>query len=206
MKIWMIVAVTLLAAGTTAGTVAQAAKSSNPGAKQLGAQDPFAVLRTQWARNLHDKRIEDSMAAYTADAEFINPDGSRVRGAAELRKLFETVTAAFDSDLTFDSKRVAVAGDLGYDSGSYHETLKVRATGKLQQANGSYLTVYRRGKDGTWRIEEQVWTGAVSDATTASLAPHPTFPAVARRVADNYRVRHAHLSPKSLCMHRSKWA
>jgi len=138
------------------------------------ANDTFAALRQQWARNLHDKRIDASVAEYAPDAEFINPDGSRVRGTADLRHLFETVTAMFDSDLVFDSKRVELSGDLAYDSGRYQESLTVRATGKAQRASGSYLTVYRRSKDATWLIAEQVWTGAVTDAATASeLDAHP---------------------------------
>jgi peptidoglycan/xylan/chitin deacetylase (PgdA/CDA1 family) len=138
------------------------------------AKDPFAALRQQWARNLHHKRVDALVAEYTPDAEFINPDGSRVHGTADLRHLFETVTAMFDSDPVFDSKHVEVSGDLGYDSGTYQESLTVRATGKAQRASGSYLTIYHRGKDGAWLIAEQVWTGAITDAATASdLDAHP---------------------------------
>jgi ketosteroid isomerase-like protein len=137
------------------------------------SKDAFAALRLQWARNLHDKRIDASAAEYAPDAEFINPDGSRVRGTAELRHLFETVTGMFDSNLVFDSKKVELSGDLAYDSGTYLESLTVRATGKAQRSSGSYLTVYRRSKDGTWLIVEQVWTGVITDAAAASeLDPH----------------------------------
>jgi ketosteroid isomerase-like protein len=124
----------------------------------------FGALRQEWARNLHDKHVDASVAEYAADAEFINPDGSRAHGTAELRHLFETVTGMFDSDLVFESKKVEISGDLAYDSGTYQEGLTVRATGKAQRASGSYLTVYRRGKDGAWLIVEQVWTGAMTDA------------------------------------------
>jgi peptidoglycan/xylan/chitin deacetylase (PgdA/CDA1 family) len=138
------------------------------------ASDAFAALRQQWARNLHEKRIDASVAQYAPDAEFINPDGSRVRGTAELLHFFKTITGLFDSDLVFDSKRIELSGDLAYDSGTYQESLTVRATGKAQRASGSYLTVYRRGKDETWLIVEQMWTGAITDAATASeLDAHP---------------------------------
>ena len=154
-------------------TIAVAAQSSHLPYRDA-AKDEFAGLRQQWARNLHDKRIDASVAEYTADAEFINPDGSRVRGTAELRHLFETVTATFDSDLLFDSKKVELSGDLGYDSGTYQEGLKIRATGQMQRASGSYLTVYRRDKDGAWLIAQQVWTGAVTNVATAfDLDAHP---------------------------------
>ena len=159
------------------GTMAagQSSHSPYPDDVKPKAQDAFAVLREQWARNLHDKKIEASVAEFAADGEFIEPDGSRVRGTSELRHLFEMITATYDSDLHFESQRVELSGDLAYDSGTYHEALILRASGKAQRSSGSYLTIYRRGKDGTWLIVEQVWTGSVSDAATAGseLDAHP---------------------------------
>lgn len=125
-------------------------------------QDPFAALRDQWAKDLKGKFIDDSLAQYAADADFIS-DAGRTHGAAALRQLFTTVTKEFDSDLGFDSERIEVSGELAYDSGTYKETLKNRATGTLQTMMGDYLTVYRRTKapngNAVWLIVEQVWMG-----------------------------------------------
>jgi ketosteroid isomerase-like protein len=123
--------------------------------------DPFAALRVQWAKDLHDKHIDDSLARYAPDADFIS-DAGRTHGMAGLRQLFETTTRTMDSDLTFHSERVEISGDLAYDSGTYTETLTTRATGKSQQMKGDYLTIYRRMKaangNAMWLIAEQVWT------------------------------------------------
>jgi uncharacterized protein (TIGR02246 family) len=127
---------------------------------QSSGDDSFLRLHEEWARNLREKHVEASVAEYAADGEFLQPDGSRVKGTDALRTLFENITKTFDSDLTFAVVRVATSGDLTYDSGTYRETLTTRATGKSVQMRGSYLTVYRRGKDGAWRIVEQMWTGA----------------------------------------------
>jgi uncharacterized protein (TIGR02246 family) len=123
------------------------------------AGGPFAVLRQEWAQDLHDKRVEASVALYAPDATFIQPDGSRVEGRDAIRSLYQTITTTFDSDLAFQSKHVEESGNLAYDSGTYTETLVTRANGQKQTTAGSYLTVYRKGSDGRWRIEEQVWTG-----------------------------------------------
>jgi ketosteroid isomerase-like protein len=128
------------------------------------APDTFGELREAWARNLHDKHIEASAAEYAADGEFLQPDGSRVKGTAALRHLFEMITRTFDSDLTFTSVRVETSGDLAYDSGTYRETLIARATGKRQDSKGSYLTVYHRERGGPWLIVQQVWTGIPVEA------------------------------------------
>jgi ketosteroid isomerase-like protein len=127
-------------------------------ALQAASPDPFAGLRAEWVQDLRAKQIDASVALYTDDADFIS-DAGRTHGAAAIRALYGNITATFDSDLTFTSKHVEVSGDLGYDSGSYTETLVTRATGKAQHMAGDYLTVYRKGADGAWKIVEQVWTG-----------------------------------------------
>ena len=131
------------------------------GHQPLATPDDFKQLRAAWASNLHDKKVDASVATYAADAEFIQPDGSRVRRIDALRKLYETITAKYDSDLTFDSQRVETSGSLTYDTGTYRETLVDRSSGKLLHSSGSYLTIYRRVASGQWLIVEQVWTGSV---------------------------------------------
>ena len=124
---------------------------------QASPSDPFAVLRDQWARNLHDKNVEASVAEYAEDADFIDPGGHRAHGRTEIRKLFQTVTTTFDSDLTFSSRHVETSGDLAYDSGTYRETLTTRATGKRQESSGIYLIVYRRSQRDGWLIVQHMW-------------------------------------------------
>lgn len=143
------------------GLVAQTPQGGKLTRRGSSSDAVFAELRQQWARNLHDKRIDVSVGEYAIDAEFIQPDGTRVRGSDALRKLFEMVTTTFDSELVFDSQRVDASGDLAYDSGTYRETLVQRASDKHQNSTGSYLTIYRREPNGAWLIVEQAWTGTV---------------------------------------------
>jgi peptidoglycan-N-acetylglucosamine deacetylase len=134
----------------------------------------FVPLRQEWAQNLREKKIEASVAEYAADGEFIQPDGGRVRGTEALRKLYETITTTFDSDLVFDSQRVETSGDLAFDSGTFREVLTMRATGKRLFSTGSYLTVYRREAGGSWLIVQQVWTGPPFESMVKlDLDPHP---------------------------------
>jgi len=173
MRRWLALGVAAMMGTLAAG---QSSHSPYPDAERTKADDAFAPLREQWVHNLHEKRIDASVAQYAADAEFIEPDGSRVRGTVALRHLFETITATYDSDLHFDSLRVEVSGDLAYDSGTYQESLVLRASGKVQHSSGSYLTIYfRSGKSGAWLIVEQAWTGSISDAPVTALAldAHP---------------------------------
>jgi ketosteroid isomerase-like protein len=126
---------------------------------QVAAADPFGKLRREWVQDLHEKRPEASTALYGPDGVFIQPDGTRVKGSAAIRSLYEKITSTFDSTLNFSSERVQISGDLAYDSGTYTETLVTRARQKSALIKGSYLTIYRRSKDGHRKIIEQMWTG-----------------------------------------------
>ena len=130
----------------------------------MSPPDSFEQLRREWAEDVHEKRVEASVALYTPEAVFIQPDGSRVQGTTAIRELYRKVTSTYNSSLKFSSERVETSGNLAYDSGTYTETLVTRATGKSMQMKGSYLTIYRKGKDTSWKIVEQMWTGMAADA------------------------------------------
>jgi ketosteroid isomerase-like protein len=174
MRRWPMLALAVCAGCLAAG---QSSHTPYPMDDKPKGDDVFASLREQWVGNLHDKKIDASVAQYEADGEFINPDGSSVRGTAALHRFFEMITATYDSSLRFDSQRVEVSGTLAYNSGTYNESLTLRATGKAQHSSGSYLTIYRRDKDGAWLIKEQVWTGIISDGA-GDVSTHEVHPVV----------------------------
>ncbi|MGB7133909.1 MAG: nuclear transport factor 2 family protein [Acidobacteriaceae bacterium] len=126
---------------------------------QTGARDEFAPLRQEWAQDLRAKNVRAAVALYSPDATFIDPDGSRAHGIAPIRQLFEAAAQVYDSTLEFHPQRVETSGVLAVDSGTYTQTMVVRATGEQQVSSGSYVMVYRR-EDGSWKILEQVWTAA----------------------------------------------
>jgi uncharacterized protein (TIGR02246 family) len=123
-----------------------------------GATPDFAGLRQQWSASLHDKRLDDAMALYEAQAAFFNPDGSHADGKPAIRALYQAVMRSYDSGLVFHSLHTQVSGALAYDSGDYEETLSPRDAGKPMALRGSYLTVLHRGRDGRWRIRQQMWS------------------------------------------------
>lgn len=174
MRGWLMLALAACAGCLAAG---QSSHAPYPMDDKPKGEGVFAPLREKWVGNLHDKKIDASVAQYEADGEFINPDGSSVRGTAALHRFFEMIAATYDSSLRFDSQRVEVSGTLAYDSGTYSEALILRATGKAQHSSGSYLTIYRRDKNGAWLIEEQVWTGTISDGA-GDVSKHEVHPAV----------------------------
>lgn len=60
--------------------------------------------------DLHDKNVDDVLTLYTADAVFVNPDGSVAHSGPELRKLYQQVTSMLDSDLHLHTTMVEQMG------------------------------------------------------------------------------------------------
>jgi uncharacterized protein (TIGR02246 family) len=122
---------------------------------------PFEQLRQTWVDDLEGRDLEASLALYTPDATFINPDGTHAATPAEIRQLFSFVYAAFQAKIQLTSRSTNTSGDLAFDSGSYTETITERGAQPgqgIHHLNGDYLTVYHHDPDGRWRIVQQAWT------------------------------------------------
>jgi uncharacterized protein (TIGR02246 family) len=129
-------------------------------AQAVGQTKEIDAVRAEWVRTIEAHELEPSLALFTDDAAFLNPDGSRMAGKDAIRGLYQQIFATYSGDIVLDSKQIGVSGVLAYDSGLFHETLTTVKTGEKQQLKGSYLMVFRREPDGKWRIVQQVWTEA----------------------------------------------
>ena len=107
---------------------------------------------------------------YAPDAMLAVP-GRTVKGTEALTKANAEDLADPAFALTFanDKTDVAASGDLAYTSGTYSVTYTDSATKKVVKGAGTYVTVYRKQADGSWK--------AVADIATPG-AP-PAAPAVA---------------------------
>ena len=139
--------------------------------KTEGKVDTAAVEKqikdeeAQWARHYADHNADGLASHYADDAALANPDTPIAVGKDAIRK--ETASFAADPKLNvqFASDRVQVAasGDLAYSRGHYSMTYTDPGTGKAAAGTGSYLTVWKKQGDGSWK--------AVEDFVTQGPAP-----------------------------------
>ncbi len=123
-------------------------------------EDALARLRADWAKDLHDKKLDQITALYAPDAVFLPPNGARISGRGEIREVTRKAMESFTSDLTFQSMSSGFSGDLAYDSGEYRETLTSLTDGSTSHGQGNYLMVMKRQPDGNWLIVQQAWTAS----------------------------------------------
>ena len=125
---------------------------------------------TQWNRDYETKNPDVLAAHYTDDAVLMAPGMPAANGRGAIR----TVLAGMVNDpalsLKFEASRVEVAksGDVGFTQGSYTMAMTDPATKKVIQDKGSYVTVYKKQPDGSWK--------AVSDIATSELPSGPPPP------------------------------
>jgi uncharacterized protein (TIGR02246 family) len=132
-------------------------------AAQAGGRHDTRVadLSQQWAGYWNAKNLDAAMTLYAPDATFLPTQGKAWHGAAEIRKNCAALLAVYDPHIALHGEAGDVSGTLAYDTGTYEETIDPVKGGKSIAAKGNYLFLFRRGKDGRWRIIAQSWTSAV---------------------------------------------
>lgn len=101
----------------------------------------------------------DGWVAYFADDGVMFRPGGVIQGRDSIRAV---VTAWFADDtfsLSWEPTHAegSEAEDLGYTYGRYQSTGR-DATGAVIRSTGSYVTVWRRQPDGTWKVALDVGT------------------------------------------------
>ncbi|WP_024510480.1 DUF4440 domain-containing protein [Bradyrhizobium sp. ARR65] len=89
---------------------------------------------------------------YTENARVMPPDAPIVSGRPAIEEFWRTAANAFGmTDAALRTVDVEVVGDTAYEVGEAQLTL---GSG---QAKVKYLVVWRRDRDGTWRLHRDIW-------------------------------------------------
>lgn len=155
----------ILALGAIALTGCNRAAESKVDTAKIEQQIRENEAKWMAAYNSHDAAALASN--YAEDAALANPDTPLVTGLDAIRK--ETAGFAADPNLKIDfaADRIGVAasGDLAYSRGHYSMTYTEPDTKKAADSNGTYLTVYRKQADGSWKaVEDFVTQGPQAEA------------------------------------------
>jgi uncharacterized protein (TIGR02246 family) len=111
---------------------------------------------------------------YADDAVVAVPGEPAQRGAAAIRAATDTdlKDPAFALDFANEKTQVAASGDMAYTRGTFRVTFTDPATKKPRTEAGSYLTVFRKQDDGSWKaIEDYATPGAAEASPTLPLPP-----------------------------------
>lgn len=94
---------------------------------------------------------------YTADAEIMVPFAAPVRGSDSEKSMgndFKDPGFSIDFDNT--RTEVSAGGDMAFTHGTFHVTYTNPATRKPDTLDGSYVTVFRKQADGSWKAVQDI--------------------------------------------------
>jgi uncharacterized protein (TIGR02246 family) len=151
----------LLLVALTACTSAPPPPAVDVAAEQTKLRD----LESGWVKDAAAKDLEKSVAHYADDAVLMMPGAPAAKGKDAIRAAWKGLLADPNLKLTFSADRVEIsqAGDLATTQGSYTMTVTNPKTKKPVEDKGSYVTVFKKQSDGSWKV--------IEDITASQLAP-----------------------------------
>jgi uncharacterized protein (TIGR02246 family) len=140
--------------------------------KQAAAVDPEAVKNAikadekKWNDEFKAKDTESLVGHYAEDAYFVAPGVNPADGLTPIRKAYAgaMTDSAFSVSFASDKIDVAASGDMAYARGHFTDKFTDPKTGKVMTDVGSYITVYKKQQDGSWKAVEDF------------AAPDPGYP------------------------------
>lgn len=125
------------------------------------------VDEAKWNDAYHSKDVDALVANYAPDATFAT-GGATVKGADAIRKLYTDAVKDPNFDVSFaaDTVQVASSGDMAYSRGHFTAKSTDPATKQPVSASGTYVTVYKKQSDGSWKAVEDI--SVVNPAAAAS--------------------------------------
>jgi len=126
-------------------------------AQSAGGRDAIAgkikADETRWNQEWEAKSADKILAHYADDAILISPGAPAAQGKEAIRSLLNQMLADPALSLRFQAQNVAVSrsGDMAYTEGSYTLSATDPSTKKPINDKGSYVTVYKKQPDGSWK-------------------------------------------------------
>jgi uncharacterized protein (TIGR02246 family) len=140
--------------------------------KQASGADAGAIKSAiqadekKWNDQFKGKDTEGLVGHYADDAFFVGPGVKGTDGSTAIRKAYADASTDPNFSVSFASDKIDVAGsgDLAYARGHFTEQFTDPKTQKAMTTSGSYLTVYKKQGDGSWKAVED-FAASDPDAT-----------------------------------------
>jgi uncharacterized protein (TIGR02246 family) len=110
----------------------------------------------KWNEEFKAKDQEALVGHYADDAYFVAPGVKAANGSTEIRKAYSDGLNDQNFEISFASDKIDVSssGDLAYARGHFNEKYTDPKTGKVMADSGSYVTIYKKQQDGSWKAVE----------------------------------------------------
>ena len=139
--------------------------SNSPAVDKIAIEKSVNDVEKGMRKAANDKDAAAFAANFVADAVMMTPGKPPMSGQDAIRAGIKALLSDpnFKVDFATDRVEVADSGEMAATRGSYTLTLTDPATQKPINDKGSYMTVFRKQKDGAWK--------AVLDSDVSEIPP-----------------------------------
>jgi uncharacterized protein (TIGR02246 family) len=139
------------------------------------AKKAIQADEAKWNQQFKSKDTEGLVGHYADDAFFVAPGAAGTGGSTGIRQVYANASTdpAFEVHFSSDKIDVSKSGDMAYARGKFDEKYTDPKTGKVMSDSGSYITVYKKQDDGSWKAQEDF---AAADPNSTKAVP-PAKPA-----------------------------
>jgi uncharacterized protein (TIGR02246 family) len=136
-----------------------------PAVDVAAEQSKIRDIESAWVQEAAAKDVEKAAGHYTDDAVLMISGGPAAKGKNSIRGAWKALLEDPNVKLSFSADRVelSASGDMATTKGSYTLTVTNPKTKKPIEDKGSYLTVYKKQADGSWKV--------IEDMTASEIAP-----------------------------------
>ena len=162
-----------------AAALALTAGGCGEGAVVGGQADAGKVSETikadekAWNADFKARNLERLIGHYADDAYFVAPGAPPASGRTEIRRTYANALSDKTFEISFGSDKTDVArsGDLAYSRGQFSVKYTDPDTRQLVSENGSYIAVYKKQEDGSWKVVEDFTAVDSTSRKTTSTKP-----------------------------------
>jgi uncharacterized protein (TIGR02246 family) len=144
----------LLAVSFTAACANQTAQAPAPPPDTRKADEAaIRAASADWSKAAQAKDLDKAVSFYAEDSAYFVDKGAMVKGKNSIGMVWKDMLAQPGPGLSFQASYVEVArsGDLGYEYGTY-SLVSEEKKGKPKTEIGKYVTVWKKQKDGAWKV------------------------------------------------------
>ena len=120
------------------------------------ARDSIEAILKTFTKSLNGGDAAGVAAHYTDDAALLPPDAARIDGREGIQGAWQALIDADVRDVVLTTEEVDVFGDVANEVGTIRATAPGENGGRVQWV-GKYVSVWKRGGDGTWRLHRDIW-------------------------------------------------
>jgi uncharacterized protein (TIGR02246 family) len=125
--------------------------------------DAIREKMKQFAIAINAGDLDGWIAMWTDDGIQMPPDTPARIGKEQIRAGMKPAFDQFILKMVINPEELRALGDLGFERGTFTETMIPRAGGETEKFDGKYLTILEKQTDGSWKVTRDCFNSNVSE-------------------------------------------